>query len=112
VTVGCLGLVLGTESESSGSAANACHHCDTSSDQLKAFWKVLTGLKDYVMRCSRGLLYLASVEGEALGPVMMGWPSVGECQSSELGNAKTNLRFHLAPVRMAKIKNSGDRRCW
>jgi hypothetical protein len=25
---------------------------------------------------------------------------------------KTTLRFHLIPVRMAKIKNSGDNRCW
>jgi hypothetical protein len=25
---------------------------------------------------------------------------------------KTTLRFHLTPVRMAKIKNSGDNRCW
>jgi hypothetical protein len=25
---------------------------------------------------------------------------------------KTTLRFHLTPVRMAKIKNSGDRGCW
>jgi hypothetical protein len=25
---------------------------------------------------------------------------------------KTALRFHLTPVRMAKIKNSGDSRCW
>jgi hypothetical protein len=25
---------------------------------------------------------------------------------------KTSLRFHLIPVRMAKIKNSGDSRCW
>jgi hypothetical protein len=25
---------------------------------------------------------------------------------------KTTLKFHLIPVRMAKIKNSGDRRCW
>jgi hypothetical protein len=25
---------------------------------------------------------------------------------------KTNLRFHLTPVRMAKIKNPGDSRCW
>jgi hypothetical protein len=25
---------------------------------------------------------------------------------------KTILRFHLEPVRMAKIKNSGDSRCW
>jgi hypothetical protein len=24
----------------------------------------------------------------------------------------TTLRFHLIPVRMAKIKNSGDNRCW
>jgi hypothetical protein len=24
----------------------------------------------------------------------------------------TTLRFHLTPVRMAKIKNSGDSRCW
>ena len=25
---------------------------------------------------------------------------------------KTTLRFHLTPVRMAKIKKSGDNRCW
>jgi hypothetical protein len=25
---------------------------------------------------------------------------------------KTTLRFHLTQVRMAKIKNSGDSRCW
>jgi hypothetical protein len=25
---------------------------------------------------------------------------------------KTTLRFHLTPVRMAKIKNSSDTRCW
>jgi hypothetical protein len=25
---------------------------------------------------------------------------------------KITLRFHLTPVRMAKIKNSGDCRCW
>jgi hypothetical protein len=25
---------------------------------------------------------------------------------------KTTLIFYLTPVRMAKIKNSGDRRCW
>jgi hypothetical protein len=25
---------------------------------------------------------------------------------------KTTLRFHLTPVRMAKIKNPGDSRCW
>jgi hypothetical protein len=25
---------------------------------------------------------------------------------------KTTLRFHLTPVGMAKIKNSGDNRCW
>jgi hypothetical protein len=25
---------------------------------------------------------------------------------------KTILRFHLTPVRMVKIKNSGDSRCW
>jgi hypothetical protein len=25
---------------------------------------------------------------------------------------KLNRRFHLTPVRMAKIKNSGDSRCW
>jgi hypothetical protein len=25
---------------------------------------------------------------------------------------KTTLRFHLTPFRMAKIKNSGDSRCW
>jgi hypothetical protein len=29
------------------------------------------------------------------------------------GNAnQTTLRCHLTPVRMAKIKNSGDSRCW
>jgi hypothetical protein len=29
------------------------------------------------------------------------------------GNAnKTTLRFHLTPVKMSKIKNSGDSRCW
>jgi hypothetical protein len=25
---------------------------------------------------------------------------------------KTTLRFHLTPVRMARIKNSSDSRCW
>jgi hypothetical protein len=25
---------------------------------------------------------------------------------------KTTLRFHLTPIIMAKIKNSGDSRCW
>jgi hypothetical protein len=25
---------------------------------------------------------------------------------------KTTLRFHLTPVTMAKIKNSGGSRCW
>ena len=25
---------------------------------------------------------------------------------------KTTLRFHLTPVRMAKIKKSGENRCW
>jgi hypothetical protein len=25
---------------------------------------------------------------------------------------KTTMRFHLTPVRMVKIKNSGDNRCW
>jgi hypothetical protein len=25
---------------------------------------------------------------------------------------KTTLRFHLTPVRMDKMKNSGDSRCW
>jgi len=25
---------------------------------------------------------------------------------------KTTLRFHLTPVRMSKIKNSGDSKCW
>ena len=25
---------------------------------------------------------------------------------------KTTLRFYLTPVRMAKIKNSGNLRCW
>jgi hypothetical protein len=25
---------------------------------------------------------------------------------------KTTLRFHLTPIRMAKIKNCGNSRCW
>jgi hypothetical protein len=25
---------------------------------------------------------------------------------------KTTLKFHLTPVKMGKIKNSGDIRCW
>jgi hypothetical protein len=25
---------------------------------------------------------------------------------------KMTLRFHLTPIRMAKINNSGDSRCW
>jgi hypothetical protein len=25
---------------------------------------------------------------------------------------KATMRFHLTPIRMAKIKNSGDSRCW
>jgi hypothetical protein len=25
---------------------------------------------------------------------------------------KTTLRFYLTPIRMAKLKNSGDSRCW
>jgi hypothetical protein len=25
---------------------------------------------------------------------------------------KTTLRFHLTPVRLAKINNSGDSKCW
>jgi hypothetical protein len=25
---------------------------------------------------------------------------------------KSTLKLHLTPVRMAKIKNSGDNRCW
>jgi hypothetical protein len=25
---------------------------------------------------------------------------------------KTTLRFHLTQVRMSKLKNSGDNRCW
>ena len=25
---------------------------------------------------------------------------------------KTTLRFHHIPIRMAKTKNSGDKRCW
>jgi hypothetical protein len=25
---------------------------------------------------------------------------------------KTTLRLHLTPVRLAKIKNSGESRCW
>ena len=32
--------------------------------------------------------------------------SLGKCK------LKTTLRFHLIPIRMAKIKKSGDSRCW
>jgi hypothetical protein len=32
--------------------------------------------------------------------------------STSLGKYKTTLRFHLTPVRMAKIKNSDDSKCW
>jgi hypothetical protein len=34
--------------------------------------------------CSRGWPYLASVGGEALGPVKSQCPSVGKCQGSEV----------------------------
>jgi hypothetical protein len=34
--------------------------------------------------CSRGLLYLVSMEGEALGSVEAPCPSVRECQGSEV----------------------------
>jgi hypothetical protein len=33
------------------------------------------------------------------------------CEIREM-QIKTTLRFHLTPVRMAKIKNSGGSRCW
>jgi hypothetical protein len=33
-------------------------------------------------------------------------------RNSKILQIKTTLRFHLTPVRMAKIKNSGDSRCW
>jgi hypothetical protein len=33
--------------------------------------------------------------------------------SSNQGNEnQMNLRFHLTPIRMSKIKNSGGSRCW
>jgi hypothetical protein len=35
----------------------------------------------------------------------------GKKGKKKKGN-KTTLIFHLTPVRMAKIKNSGDSRCW
>jgi hypothetical protein len=36
-----------------------------------------------------------------------------KCSTSlVIGEIKTTLRFYLTPVRMAKIKNSGDSRCW
>jgi hypothetical protein len=45
----------------------------------------------------------------------MAWKHLKKCSTflviREL-QIKTTLRFHLTPIRMAKIKISGDRRCW
>jgi hypothetical protein len=38
-----------------------------------------------------------------------------ECKTSLVFreiHIKTTLRFHLTPLRLAKIKNLGDNRCW
>ena len=38
---------------------------------------------------------------------------LNKCSTSSVKmQIQTTLQFHLTPVRMAKIKNSGDRRCW
>ena len=45
----------------------------------------------------------------------MGEKHVRKCSTSWVVREmqiKTTLRFHLTPVRMAKIKNSDDSRCW
>ena len=39
------------------------------------------------------------------------WSPPGKSKSFSL-KIKATLRFYLTPVRMAKIKNSGDSRCW
>ena len=44
-----------------------------------------------------------------------GWEAPEKCSVSLIireMHIKTTLRFYLTPVRMAKIKNSGDSRCW
>ena len=46
--------------------------------------------------------------------IMMAKKHLKKCSTSLVIRGmqiKTALRFHLAPVRMAKVKNSGDSRC-
>jgi hypothetical protein len=46
--------------------------------------------------------------------ILNGWEAPKEMVtilSHQEMQIKTTLRFHLTPVRMAKIKNSGDNRC-
>jgi hypothetical protein len=72
--------------------------------------------------CQQALVGICLVSGFG-GCLWDGFPSgaVSGCSSFRLlfnilnhrGNAiKKPVRFHLTPVRMAKMRNSGDSRCW
>jgi hypothetical protein len=43
--------------------------------------------------------------------MLNGWEALKGMFIREM-QIKTTLRFHLTPVRIAQIKNSGDSRCW
>ena len=55
-------------------------------------------------------------EGNGVGEFMKGRPGTGiifEMQTNKRKmQIKMILRFYLTPFRMAKIKNSGESRCW